>query len=236
MSDPDLAPSPKTLSRKQRQTVKTRQRAAQKRARQAEIDRITDTKAEALAEDQAPAAQRTNGNAVLDLKRGGYRRADPLMALRQGRKLTRVHISAARRFSEDFEVGVLGACCHEGSMEVVDGGGGGSEASDSRLDAIARYRAACDDLGPQLRSVVQWVALHRWPVSRVALFFGVDDDDATVMVVAGLNRLVLHYHPEGAALAEVIERLIVDSSVIDISQDRLGRVVRAMRISYRKST
>jgi hypothetical protein len=231
MSDPSITPAtPKPLSRKQRQTVKTRQRAAQKRARQAEIDRITDAKSEQLAEDQAPAAQRTNGNAVPDLKRGGYRRADPLLRMFQngrGRTVTRTHLIAARRFSEDYEVGVEGACCRAGDTVIVDGGGGGLDISDTRLDALARYRGACDAMGPSLRGVAQAMALHRWSLVRMATVCVVSEDQASVLVVAALDRLSDWYWPERVSRAELIDRaLIVDLSVVDIGQDRLGRASR----------
>lgn len=165
-----------------------------------------------------------------DVKRGGYRRADPLVRMhaKAPSMVTRAHIAAARKFSEDYEIGDLGASLGGGSMEYVDGGGATGDVSEQRLDAMARYRDACDAVGPSMRTALQLLILHRRPLVDIAELLGMGEQRASGWVCAGLDRLADFYFPDRATrLMEVERTLVVDPAITDLPQDRLGRFARA---------
>lgn len=160
-----------------------------------------------------------------DPKRGGYRRADPLMRMHKAdpRQVTRVHLGAARKFSEDYEVGIEGGCSPGGLRVAVDG----NEAPDIaeiRFAAMDRYRAACDAIGPTLRTAVQLSVLHKVSLAAMAPRLGMTQERASGWLLGGLDRLADHYWPDRAGRMEEVERaLMVDMRVVDIPQERLGR-------------
>ena len=165
-----------------------------------------------------------------DAKRGGYRRADPIarMHAKAPSMVTRAHIAAARKFSEDYEIGDLGASLGGGSMEYVDGGGATGDVSEQRLDAMARYRDACDAVGPSMRTALQLLILHRWSLVDIAELLGMGEQRASGWVCAGLDRLADFYFPDRSTrLMEVERTLVVDPAITDLPQDRLGRFARA---------
>ena len=196
---------------------------ARRAARQAEIEREAAARAEAVAEEQAPAAQRVNGSAVPDAKRGGFVRADPLRRMHEQNAalVTRAHLAAANRYSLDYEVGILGASASGGVREWVDGGSGAG-ITDRQLNAADAYRAASDALG-SLRQPVQWAALHRWPLTDIAAGLGISTQRASGYLLAALDLLVAHYHPERPQRPVGANLGMVDPDVTDIPQERLGR-------------
>lgn len=165
-----------------------------------------------------------------DTRRGGYRRADPLTRMhgKAPGMVTRVHLAAARKFSEDYEVGDLGASMSGGVTEHVDGGGSTPEVSERRLDAIARYRAACDAIGPSMRTAVQLVVLHRRSMADIASLLAMPETRASGWLLAGLDRLADFYFPDRATRIASVDRvLMVDEAVTDVPQERLGRRKKA---------
>lgn len=206
---------------------------------QAEFDRLAGIEAEKQAEDQAPRHQRvplaiTTGGQIIvireslvdhDQKRGGYRRADPLMRMHKAdpRLITRVHLGAARKFSEDYEVGMEGGCSPGGLRVAVDGNEA-PDVAEIRFAAMARYRAACDAIGPTLRTAVQLSVLHKVSLAAMAPRLGMTPERASGWLLGGLDRLADHYWPDRAGRMEEAERvLMVDARVVDVPQDRLGR-------------
>lgn len=235
--------------------VARRDAAAQKRIRaegaMVEFARLAEIRTEEIAEHQAPRHQRVavagvtarslkadrlakrNPTPIIlrdaladpDAKRGGYRRADPLMRMHKAdpHMVTRLHLAAARKFSEDYEVGECGASMSGGVKEFVDGGGV-VDVSEHQMAAIGRYRDACDALGATLRTSVQLAALHGWSVSRIAPLMGMTQERASGWLLGGLDRLADHYFPNRATRVDAVERvLMVDADVTDVPQDRLGR-------------
>jgi hypothetical protein len=164
-----------------------------------------------------------------DVKRGGYRRANPLVRMHRAdpKMVTRTHLAAARKFSEDYEKGELGASMAGGMSTHLDGGDAPGPL-DHQFAAMKRYREACDAMGPTLRSAVQLAVLHKWPVSRIAPAMGMSDERASGWLLGGLDRLADHYWPNRATRADMVERaLLVDAAITDVPQDRLGRRARA---------
>lgn len=214
--------------RRKRDADRKRERAA---VAKAEYERLAEIRAAEIAEDQAPQQQRLNGVAVPDRKRGGFRRADPLLMMhgKDPSMITTAHLSAARKFSRDFEVGVCGASAGERSYEFVDGAAVGI-VSELQMSAIRRYRAACDAMGP-LRTAVQLCVLHRATLAAIAVRIGMVSDEgnpnekrASGYLVAGLDVLTDHYGIDRAPRGPVEPgELLVDAKVRDIPQDRLGR-------------
>ena len=240
-------PTPKTDRRdkKRKQEVARRTR---ERAERAERESEAAAQAEALAEEQAPHQQRAgvtalrrdprNGAVIAvllreplaesDRKRGGFRMRSPLLTMHRANSgtVTALHLRAACRFRDDYEFGVEGASGGNRSGERIDGGKQGG-ASDLRLDAVARYRMACDAMGAALRSVVQAVVIGSWSVSAVARVCHLSKDQATGYLVAGLDMLSEHYWPGRVERFQVVEgELMVDPAVRDIPQERLGRKPR----------
>lgn len=163
--------------------------------------------------------------ADLDTKTGGYRRADPLMRMHKAdpRLVTRLHLGAARKFSEDYEVGMEGGCSPGGLRVAVDGNEA-PDVAEMRFDAMARYRAACDAVGPTLRTAVQLSVLHKVSLRAMAPRLGMSEERASGWLLAGLDRLADHYWPDRAGRMEEVERvMIVDARVVDVPQERLGR-------------
>jgi hypothetical protein len=198
-----------------RQAAKIRKRAAADAKREraaiakAEFERLAAIRAEQIAEEQAPQAQRLaivtqDGVTVRpplaepDVKRGGYRRADPLhrMHVHSPQMVTRAHLAAAKRFSTDYEI-AHGALCG-GHREAVDGGGSCGE-EDIQFAAMERYRGACEALGASLRSVVELSVLHKRPLAHLMLQFGMSQERAAGWLIGGLDRLADHYWPEQPA-------------------------------------
>ncbi len=213
------------VSAKDRARLRRQAERDRVRSRQAAIAAEAARQAEAHAEEQAPLAQRQNGTAIPDLRRGGYRRADPLQAMRSHGVVSATHLRAADRFSADYEVGILGASPVQLTTEWVDGGGG-QGLTDRQLAAADSYRAACDALGASLRTVVQWVALHRWTIKSVATALRVPEQRASGYLVAGLDRLADHYQPRRSLRLDAVPAalpVVADPEVTDIPPERLGR-------------
>lgn len=191
-------------------------------------------RAEEVAEEQAPRQQRVavvaaDGTVVReptaepDRKRGGYRRANTLLRMHNGnpRLVTQLHLRAAARLVRDYEVGILGAKMSGGSLDRVDGATGG-DVSQRQLDAATAYRAACDAMGPSLRTVVQWVVLRDWRMPEVGRVLDVTEGAAQGYLVAGLDALADHYWPDRQPRVAV-DPMVVDAGVTDVPQERLGR-------------
>jgi hypothetical protein len=207
--------------RRKRDADRKRERDA---VAKAEYERFAAIRASEIAEDQAPQQQRLNGVAVPDRKRGGFRRADPLLMMhgKDPLMITTAHLSAARKFSQDYEVGELGASAGERSYEFVDGASA-ALVSELQLSAIRRYRAACDAMGP-LRTAVQLCVLYRATLAAIAVRIGMAEKRASGYLVAGLDVLADHYGIDRAPRGPVEPaELLVDVKVQDIPQDRLGR-------------
>lgn len=223
------------MSRNPRTKQKRDATAARSAARRALIAEQAAIKAEAIAEEQAPAIQRRaiidsdgvvirEALAVPDVKRGGYRRSDPLRNLvsKGVGGIVAIHLAAATRFSCDYEVGVCGAGGGGGDLERVDGAGAVG-ASERSLMAISRYRAACDAMVPAHRTVTQWVSLHRWPITECMKVAGVGYEKAMDYLLGGLDCLVDFYGLSRPAEAARVIADIVDPQVSDVPQERLGR-------------
>lgn len=220
-------------ARANRQAAEAGERAA-KRAVRAAYEREAAIRAEAIAEDQAPAIQRQcvvdadgvilrDPLAVPDLKRGGYRRSDPLLHLKAKGTVTTLECAAATKFSRDYEVGVCGAVTGAGDYERVDGSTSDGAAAERCLKALTRYREACDAMPAHKRTITQWVALHRWPITLVMKTAGIGYERAMDYLTDGLEALTDFYFPDRPAETSVVIREIVDPSVQDVPQERLGR-------------
>lgn len=216
-------------------TKKPRRVAAQakKAARQAEIERQAAIRAEEIAEAQAPRIQRiaiADADGVVlreplaehDTRRGGYRRSCPLRRMHAQGQVEARHVTAAERFSQDYEVGLCGAVtARDDGMRVS--GATHVGISEMALIAAGRYRAACDQMGAH-RQMVQWVALHRWPITQVMQVAGIGHARAMRTLLAGLDALADFYVPHRAAASPAREPDVIDPSVTDVPQERLGRV------------
>lgn len=160
----------------------------------------------------------------------GYRRADPLLRMHNadgGKTITKAHLQAAERLAIDYERGVEGAISSGSPKERVDNEQGG-DALDGQLQAISRYRDACDAMGPSLRGIVQLAALHKWTIPKIAELIRLPEHRASGLLMAGLDRLADFYFPTRSTRAALIERaIIVDQKITDIPQNRLGRIPRA---------
>jgi len=225
-------PQRTSAERKARQQRKRdAERAKQAAAREA-WQRAEDIRLEALAEDRAPAAQRRSTElraptAIPDRKTGGYRRANPLWRMHQadhGRTITRLHLAAATRFSEDYEIGIEGARLTMAARGIQDGCET-ADVSQTRMAALARYRAACEALGGTLRTPVQLLVLHNTPISRMVGLFGLVEDRLSGWVLAGLDRLCDHYWPNRVTRSDAADVLMLDPTITDIPQERLGRAL-----------
>ncbi len=159
-----------------------------------------------------------------DENRGGYRRASTLRRMHNGnpRLVTQKHLDAADRLGADYEVGHFGVRQGGGSMDRVDGATR-ADVPQRQLDALGAYRAACDAMGPSLRTVMQWVAVHGWARDRVARVLGITAEAASGYLVAGLDTLVEHYWPSVTPRVAAVAGT-VDADVVDLPQERLGRV------------
>jgi hypothetical protein len=237
---------PSTPAQIAARAAKKAAQAAADAKRRAEIAAISAIRAEADAEEQAPRQQRIGASYPLwnratkvwdqvvipplaehDTKRGGFRRPDSLMrlALSKSGLINGWHLRAGTRFREDYEIGIEGISLSPGIPERVDGSSTGA-ASDSRLDAISRYRAACDAMGPSLRSAVQLLVIWNRPVSAIAKICGLSQDRTSGYLAAGLDRLADHYFPDQTKRLLSDQELVVDPEVTDLPQERLGRFRR----------
>lgn len=218
-----------TSSSRERQAQRRAAERARIKARQAAIEREAAERAEQIAEDQAPLAQRINGTAAPDAKRGGYRRASLLGTMAAHGVVTGAHLRAAARFSTAYEVGIIGASPVQMAVEWVDGASGDG-ITDRQLAEAAVYVAACDALGASLRSPVQWAALHRWSLAEIAYGLGVSEARASGYLVAGLDRLADHFWPGRPPRETRPQPVQVDPAVVDVAQNRLGRWRASVKI------
>lgn len=119
----------------------------------------------------------------------GFRRADPILALhrRSPNEFTRQHVQAAERLRDDHEIGQ--------GVNLGLGSGGGLGPADAQLDAMARYRAAVQALGPRLWAIVDPVVIHWQTVAWWAEKFGRSEHKAAGYLIAALDALHDHYNP-----------------------------------------
>lgn len=230
----DAAPDRKPPTRRRR---KLEQRARDRKladAQRAEYIRLKTIRDEEIAEDQAPAAQRANGHAEPDTKRGGYRRANPLYAMNRrgkGRTVTHDHLKAAERLRTDYETGIMGAASPRSGLT----GGQGGQAGDEEfvwLAAAERYRNAVAAISHSLRGVVEAIVIAGQAVPWIARAIGQSDETAVGLIVAGLDSLADHYWPQRDTRAKLMERALAELKPLgfDFAVSAIGEVIPQERI------
>jgi hypothetical protein len=207
---------------------------------------------EAAREEQAPAAQRVaivglTADIIRRTPRGqepitqqlrpplvipdqrGLSRINPLAAMLangQGQTVTREHLRAATRLKNDYDTGVEGARSPKPATTRVDGAAR-DEAEYPWLDAITRYNAALDAVGCGLRGVVHAIGVDWRRAGDIATDIGMSEKVTVGLIVAGLDRLADHYNPGATqprlTAPPLTTAVIVDASILDIPQERLGR-------------
>jgi hypothetical protein len=177
---------------------------AQETARLAEFKRQAAIRQEEIDEEHAPASQRRavislDGEVIRDalvdpdLKRGGYRRADPLRRMHNKNpgQVTLRHLAAVFKLSSDYEKGVLGGSGGGSAGERISGGTK-TEPSDTQLKCAKRYREACEAMGEH-RTYVQWMGLHQKGQDECRRDAGVRWDTFIRRLIDALDRLEQFY-------------------------------------------
>lgn len=236
---------------KAKKNARKAERTAKQKAMRERFEEEVALRTEQIHEEMAPAAQRSavtqrtidreTGEIIerelraaladYDEKRGGYRRATTLwkMHCMDDRKITSDHLRAAKRFCMDYERGVTGAQPSSTVDGVFIDKPNTVDPSRGQMDALKRYRQACDVMGP-LRIPVEYVAIWDWSITKVAQAMRRSQKEATGYLSAGLDLLLWHYWPDKAptrimpVVVAVPMPLVVDVRVTDIPQERLGRV------------
>jgi uncharacterized protein DUF6456 len=245
--------------RKRKADEKARARKVAEVAR-AEYDRLKAIADEALAEEQAPAAQRGLGvtaasrksardagldkpvpvsirdaNAEPDPKRGGYRRINPLYAMNRrgnGRTVTHDHLKAAERFRNDYETGILRGSSPKSGLGTTVVAGIGQDVEFLWLAAAERYRNAIAAVPRSLRGVVEAIAIVGQTVPWIARAITQSEETTVGLVVAGLDSLADHYDPQRVTRARAIEKALAGLKPLgfDFAVSAIGEVIPQERI------
>lgn len=225
---------PVTTRRKRKADEKARKRTISEAAR-AEYERLKAIADEAEAEDRAPAAQRTNGVAEPDTRRGGFRRPNPLYAMNRrgkGRTITHDHLKAAQCLRNDYELGILRSSSPKSGLGS-DGGGG--EAQDEEfvwLAAAERYRNALAAMPMSLRGLVEAIVIVGQSVPWIARAIGQSEETTVGLTVAAMDGLADHFWPERDTRAKEIERALARLQPLgfDFAISAIGEVIPQERI------
>ncbi len=152
----------------------------------------------------------------------GYRTADPLDRL----PCDVEHLKAARRLRQDWERG-SGAMSGGGDAGKVDSSSDRDGGTVGQLEARRRYQDAVEAVGPRLCAYLLPVVLAGWTVAQMVEKHGGNPMALQGRVMAALDRLVDHVvgnkRRAEPFVAPVLVALVVDPTVTDIGQDRLGR-------------
>lgn len=126
----------------------------------------------------------------------GFARVDVLRNLHLRRGLvTLAHLADARRFADDYEIG-MGA---RPGYERPEAGTGvpAFGLGQTQLDALDRFHAACVAVGVRGCTILVPVAVANADLGTVARARGVSTDVAHGLLVAALDRLGEHYGEVG---------------------------------------
>lgn len=144
-------------------------------------------------------------------------------------EITEQHVRAATRFLDDHEIR---AGAHRGSrlFERVDGETqGDTRIINGHVAAGVRIDETKAALGQEAFGILFRIVVLNWTVATLAVKAGTSPDRAFGRVRAALERLREHYWPPSAGTGHGGDGdadAIVDAGVVDIGQDRLGRVRR----------
>ena len=239
--DEPIAASPRMSSRRKRKADERARARKASEAAKAEYLRLKAIADEQQAEDEAPAAQRVNGLAEPDMKRGGYRRANPLYAMNRrgkGRTVTHDHLRAAERFRNDYETGILRAASPKSGLGNAGNGGVAQDEEYVWLAAALRYRDAYSAIPASLRAIVEAIVIAGQAVPWIARASAQSEVTTVGLIVAGLDSLADHYWPQRDTRAKAIERALAELKPLgfDFAVSQLGEVIPQDRIGRGRET
>ena len=169
--------------------------------------------------DDTQALARDERGRIGQRRISGFRAIDPLQRL----PCEPSHITAAKRFRADWELG-SGARSGGAALDRVDCGSHDRDTVSGPLEARRRYQDAVASLGPSACLYVLPVVLSWWTVADLVAARGGNPMQVQGRVMAGLDRLVEHYQPSQPSVPVVVplSPLVVDG----LPADRTGRFKR----------
>jgi hypothetical protein len=183
---------------------------------------------------RAEAAQWRDPEDKTAMERGpdGKRHQKTISGMRVIDPLTRLpcqpeHFKAANRLRQDWERG-SGATSGGSEAGKVDNSTKDHDSIAGQMEARRRYQDAVQAVGMRMCAYMLPVVLSGWTVADLIGKHGGNAMTMQGRVMSGLDRLVDFYNPPKDPIVPYVppSPLVVDPSVTDLSQDRLGRVKR----------
>jgi hypothetical protein len=126
-----------------------------------------------------------------------HRAISSLERLARAGTISPAQMLAGERFRDDYELGILGA------REPASGSSSstGWSYTEASIDAVRRWRAAFNKLGPLAGYVIP-VAVGQpgqgdWSIAQLARYIGQNRQEVTGCLKVGLTVLVNHYEIDG---------------------------------------
>ena len=156
----------------------------------------------------------------------GFRVIDPLTRL----PCQAEHFKAANRLRQDWERG-SGATSGGSEAGKVDQSSRDHDSVAGQMEARRRFQDAVQAIGQRMCAYMLPVVLSGWTVADLVNRHGGNAMTMQGRVMSGLDRLHEYYNPPKDPVAPYVplSPLVVDPSVTDLDQDRLGRVKRSAR-------
>lgn len=154
----------------------------------------------------------------------GFRVIDPLTRL----PCEPEHLKAASRLRHDWERG-SGATSGGSETGKVDQSARDHDSIAGQMEARRRYQDAVQAVGMRMCAYMLPVVLSGWTVADLVGRHGGNAMTMQGRVMSALDRLVDHFNPpkDPIVIDVPLSPLMVDPSVTDLGQERLGRVKRA---------
>lgn len=101
------------------------------------------------------------------------------------------HKEAARRFQEDWELGLI----YPVASMVLTGAGGRSchQPADTKIDAMIRFSKAKAALGPKAGRLMERVVLERMSIEKAGATMGLNEKAAPGAFQIAIDVLAAHY-------------------------------------------